>query len=119
MQSFAYSLWLQGNLNPDTEFLFFSTRSLNPTGRRGGQKNTRTPWSTVNRYRFRKLSRGWLREGTVRMRARIFVTSLVCTAALVSIQSFAQTPAGNGLRDPPTFVWDVIQLLARKKYLGN
>jgi hypothetical protein len=67
------------------------------------KKNTRTPWSTVNHYRFRKLSRGWLREETVRMRARIFVTSLACTAALVSIQSFAQTPAGNGLRDPPTF----------------
>ena len=31
------------------------------------------------------------------------VTSLACTAALVTMHSFAQIPVGNGLRDPSNF----------------
>jgi hypothetical protein len=37
------------------------------------------------------------------MRATILLTSLACAAALASMQSFAQTQASNGLRDPSTF----------------
>ena len=37
------------------------------------------------------------------MRATILLASLACAAALASMQSFAQTQANDGLRDPSTF----------------